>query len=139
MIAMYRKDGDRNVDIRIFVVDMRESTFKDGCSIGEKFERTRFHAQAVLSECTHHLVKGLSGGLVVVKEIASKENHIDLFMLEAVFDNNGDGSYIFSPGKIQNFIESSPTVIPTDRVSLFITDMIVGRNEDTNGIRLYGR
>lgn len=74
-----------------------------------------------------------------MKEIASEENHIDLFMLEAVFDTKGDGSYIFSPGKIQNFIESSPTVIPTNRVSLFITDMIVGRNEDTNGIRLYGR
>lgn len=139
MIAMDRKDGDGNVDIGIFVVDMRESTFKDRCGIGQKFERTRFHAQAVLSECTHHLVKGLSGRFVVVEEIASEENHIDLFMLEAMIDTNGDGSYIFSPGKVQNFIESSPTVIPTNRVSLFITDMIVGRNEDTNGIRLYGR
>jgi hypothetical protein len=74
-----------------------------------------------------------------VKEIASEENHIDLFMLEIMIDIKGDGSYIFSSGEVQNLIESSPTIIPTNRVSLFITDMIVGRNEDTNGIRLYGR
>jgi hypothetical protein len=139
MIAMDRKDRNGNVDVGIFVVDMRECTFKDRCSIGEEFERTWFHAQAVLSECTHDLVQGLSGGFVVVKEIASEENHIDLFMLEIMIDIKGDGSYIFSSGEVQNLIESSPTIIPTNRVSLFITDMIVGRNEDTNGIRLYGR
>jgi hypothetical protein len=60
-------------------------------------------------------------------------------MLEDTTDTKGYGSYIFSAGKVQNFIESSPTVIPTNGVSLFITDMIVGRNEDANGIRLYGR
>jgi hypothetical protein len=74
-----------------------------------------------------------------MKEIASEKNHIDLCMLEAMINTKGDRPHIFSSGKVQNFIESSPTIILTNRVSLFITDMIIGRNEDTNGIRLYGR
>lgn len=78
MVAVDGKDRDRNVDIGIFVIDVWESTFEHRCSIGKKLQRTRLHAQAVLSEGSHDLVKGLSRGFVVVEEITGEKNHVDL-------------------------------------------------------------
>jgi hypothetical protein len=92
-----------------------------------------------LSEGSHDLIKGFSGGFVVMEEVASEEDHVDLVMLEVIMNERDNESYIFSSGKIQDFIESPPAIVLADRVPFFVANMIVGRNKNADGIRLCGR
>jgi hypothetical protein len=85
------------------------------------------------------LIKGFSGGFVVVEEVASEEDHVDLVMLGDAINGKYNRSYIFSSGKIQDFIERPPAIVLADRVPFFVANMIVGRNKNADGVRLCGR
>jgi hypothetical protein len=47
-------------------------------------------------------------------------------------------SYIFSTGEIQDLVKGTPTVVLTNGVSFFVSDMVIRCNEDADRVRLCG-
>lgn len=51
---------------------------------------------------------------------------------------NGCLSHIFSTSEVQDLIKGTPTVILTDGISFFVSDMVIGCNEDADRVCLCG-
>lgn len=56
-----------------------------------------------------------------MEQVSGQEYHIDIPFL----------------GQAHYFVEALPAVVPTDRVSLVVADMIIGGDENANGFRIY--
>lgn len=56
-----------------------------------------------------------------MEQVSSQEDHINISFL----------------GQAHYFVEALPAVVPTDGISLVVADMIIGRDENSNGFRLY--
>lgn len=56
-----------------------------------------------------------------MEQVSGQEYHIDIPFL----------------GQAHYFVEALPAVVPTDRVSLVVADMIIGGDENANGFRVY--
>ena len=118
VVSVDRKHRDGDVDVGVLVVDVREGTLEDFGGVTEKLELAGLHAETVLSERAHDLVHGLARWLVIVEQVATEEDHID----------------IPSAGKLHNLVKCAPAVIFPDRVSLLESHVVVGRDQDADRI-----
>lgn len=89
VVAVDGEDGDGDVDVGVLIVDVVEGAFKVVAGVAEELELAGPGTQAVLAEAAHHLVHGLAGGFVVVKEVAAEEDHVDLFIGVSVGPKGG--------------------------------------------------
>lgn len=48
----------------------------------------------------------------------------------------GEKTHVFCPGEVHDLVKGPPAVILADGVSFFIAHMVVGRNENADGVRL---
>jgi len=90
--------------------------------VAQEFELAGFLPEAVVPQRSDHLVHGLSGRLVLVKEVAAEKYHVD----------------IAGARNLHNLIKGAPAVILSDRVSLFVAHMVVGRDQYADCIFVYG-
>jgi hypothetical protein len=112
-IIMVPVDGENRrgyVDVGVLIVDMGKRALEDLGGVAQKFELTGLHSETVLPERTHDLVHGLARRFVVVEQVTTEEDHID----------------ITSAGELHDLIKSAPTVILANGVSLFKPDMVIG-------------
>jgi hypothetical protein len=137
MVTMDGEHRNCDIDILVFVVDVIESTVavSGSCLVNsvcngnlpsellagvtQHFNLARFVTETVLPQTAHNLVHRFARWLVLVEQITSQKNHVNLSFL----------------GQAHDLVESFPTVVTPDRVAFVVSDMIVRGDKDTNGIR----
>ena len=75
MVAMDGEDRERDVEIRVKVVC--SASDKVGSLVSQDLERDRFVSHASLVDDLHSLDHGRSRGLVLMKEVAAQDDHVD--------------------------------------------------------------
>lgn len=121
VVAVDREDGNSDIDVGILVVDKGKGSFKDFGSVTEKLEFAWLHAEAVFAKRAHDLVHGFARGFVLMEEITTQQDHVDVLLLCYLHD----------------LVKGTPTVILADGVALRITDVVIGRDEDADRVRLW--
>ena len=129
MVAMYRKDGYGDVNVRILIVDMIESP---GCrkpliapcrpvnplpleafaGITEHLQLAWFVPIAVDPQRSHNLVHCLPRWFVVMKEVPRKQYHVHIPLF----------------GQAHDFVEGLGAVIAPNVIPLIVANMTVGGN-----------
>jgi hypothetical protein len=71
MISMNGEDWYGNIDVGVFVVDVRKSAIEYVVGVTHQLQLTWLLSQTVLSEGSHDLVHSFSRRLVVMKQISS--------------------------------------------------------------------
>lgn len=87
--------------------------------IAQHLQLTRLLSVAIHPQASHDLVHGLARRLVLVEEIASEQDHVDIAFFRQAHD----------------LMEGLPAVIATDGIAFVVADMVVGRDENTDRVR----
>lgn len=123
MISMDRENGDGHINIQILVVHMVKRALEILTRVTDHLQFTRLVPQAVHPDGPHHLIHGLPGWLVFMEQIPRQENHVDILFF----------------GHTHHLMETLPTIISPDGISLVVADMIVSRDENADCLRVYTR
>lgn len=118
MIPMNAKHRNRNIDIRILVINMAPRALKLHTRIAQHLNLTRLVAVAILAQRFHDLVHGLAARLVIVEQVARQQHHVDVAVLR----------------KTHHLVERLPAVIAADRVAFVVADMGVRGEEDAERV-----
>mmetsp|Transcript_23312 Transcript_23312/g.71410 ORF Transcript_23312/g.71410 Transcript_23312/m.71410 type:complete len:254 (-) Transcript_23312:95-856(-) len=78
VVAMDREDGELDIHVGILKVDLPVLVVKGGVAIGDHIESHCSLAKDVIAEQLHALLYGTPRRLVVVEQVAGKEDEIDL-------------------------------------------------------------
>lgn len=87
-------------------------------AVAQHLQLARLVAVAVGTQAAHDLVHGLSGRLVLVEKVSSEQDHVHITFFSSAHD----------------LVESLPTVVATDGITLAIANMIVCRDQDAYSI-----
>lgn len=134
VVPMNRKHRDRDVDIRVLIINMRKRALKDRGRVGQELEGTGLHAEAVAAQGAHDLVERLAGGFVVVEEVACEEDHVDLGVSGG--QTLRKRAHILGFGEAHDLVKGLPAVIFADGVALFVADVAVCSDEDADRVCL---
>ena len=88
---------------------MRKGPLKNLSCVAQELEFTGLHAQTILPERTHNLIHRLAGWFIIVEEVATKEDHVDITSL----------------GELHDLIKGTPTVILPNGISLLVANMVI--------------
>lgn len=87
-------------------------------AVAQHLQLARLIAETVGAKTAHDLIHGLPGRLVLMKEVASEENHV----------------YVPLLCRDHDLVERLPAVISTDGITFTIADMVVCGYQDADRI-----